>query len=141
MSKVTEKLFENIPVDITYYLYASGKVSIVEVPYVKWDDSGEAPKEYTSNPLFEQLGGGTNSDAIADVITQQLSDKWLNIIITDGDLNSLMARDNINALLKNVFAIAVHGTLDKGVNGIEIRDESKVNDITNAMQTLNISGS
>jgi hypothetical protein len=141
MSQVTEKLFENIPVDITYYLYASGNVSIVEVPYVKWENDNDKPKEYTSNPLFEQLGGGTNSDAIADVITQQLSDKWLNIIITDGDLNSLMGRDNINALLKNVFAIAVHGTLDRGVNGIEIKDATKINDIVNAMQTLNISGS
>jgi hypothetical protein len=90
--------------------------------------------------LFEQLGGGTNSDAIADVMTQQLSDKWLNIIVTDGDLNSLMARDNINALLKNVFAIAVNGNLTDKVNGIEIKDETKINDITAAMQTLNLSG-
>jgi len=140
MSKVVEKLLEQIPVDVTYYLYASGNISILEVPYIKWDHDAVKPKEYTNNPLFEQLGGGTNSDAIADVMTQQLSDKWLNIIVTDGDLNSLMARDNINALLKNVFAIAVNGNLTDKVNGIEIKDETKINDITAAMQTLNLSG-
>ena len=140
MSKVVEKLLEQIPVDVTYYLYASGNISILEVPYVRWDHDAVKPKEYVNNPLFEQLGGGTNSDAIADVMTQQLSDKWLNIIVTDGDLNSLMARDNINALLKNVFAVSVHGNLDKNVNGIEIKDETKINDITAAMQTLNLSG-
>jgi len=140
MSKVIEKLLEQIPVDVTYYLYSSGNVSILEVPYVKWEDSEQAPKEYENNPLFEQLGGGTNSDAIADVITQQLSDKWLNIVITDGDLNSLMARDNINALLKNVFAVSVHGNLDHNVKGICIKNETQINELNAAMQTLNLSG-
>jgi hypothetical protein len=139
MSKVIEKLLEQIPVDVTYYLYSSGNVSILEVPYVKWEDSEQAPKEYENNPLFEQLGGGTNSDAIADVITQQLSDKWLNIVITDGDLNSLMARDNINALLKNVFAVAVHGQLDKNVKGICIKNETEINELNTAMQSLDLS--
>ena len=46
------------------------------------------------------MTGGTNSGAIADVITEQLNDKWLNIIITDGDLSDLMHRDNINSLLE-----------------------------------------
>jgi len=139
MSKVIERLREQIPVDITYYLYASGNVSILEVPYITWNDTNVPPKEYLSNPLFEQLGGGTNSDAIADVITQQLSDKWLNIVVTDGDLNSLMARDNINALLKNVFAIAVHGDLNKDVKGIRIKDENDINAINTAMQSLDLS--
>lgn len=139
MSKVIERLIEQIPVDVTYYLYASGNVSILEVPYIRWDYTNVQPKEYLSNPLFEGLGGGTNSDAIADVITQQLSDKWLNIVVTDGDLNSLMARDNINALLKNVFAIAVHGQLDKNVKGICIKNEDDINNINTAMQSLDLS--
>ena len=138
MSKVIEKLLEQIPVDVTYYLYSSGDISILEVPYIKWDNSEIKPPEYEQNPLFKKLGGGTNSDAIADVITQQLSDKWLNIIITDGDLNSLMARDNISALLKNVFAIAVHGDLNPNVKGIVIKSEDQINDINTAMQSLDL---
>lgn len=138
MSKVIEKLLEQIPVDVTYYLYSSGDISILEIPYVKWENSQTPPKEYTNNPVFENMGGGTNSDAIADVITQQLSDKWLNIVVTDGDLNSLMARDNINALLKNVFAIAVNGALNENVKGISIRNENEINELNTAMQSLDL---
>ena len=47
----------------------------------QWQTSYETPKEYKDNKLVQQLGAGTNSDAIADVITQQFSEKWLNIIV------------------------------------------------------------
>jgi hypothetical protein len=69
----------------------------------------KVPEVYENNELFRELGGGTNSDAIADVITQQLNDRHFNIILTDGDLNALMRRDNIAALLENVYVIGVHG--------------------------------
>ena len=88
MHYVCEQLVKDIPVNITYYLYASGDVSIIEVPYIPWEESAIVPQPYKENPLYAQLSGGTNSDAIADVITQQLSDKWLNIIVTDGDLTA-----------------------------------------------------
>jgi GMP synthase PP-ATPase subunit len=140
MSDVCEQLYKDIPVDITYYLYASGDVSIIQVPYIKWSDSNNTPKQYEEDPLYKQLSGGTNSDAIADVITQQLSDKWLNIIVTDGDLNSLMARQNIHALLKNVFVVSVSSELDNNLKGISIRNKNDVTSINSMLQSVNLSG-
>jgi hypothetical protein len=140
MSVVCEQLFKDIPVDITYYLYSSGEVSIIEVPYIKWDNDKQTPKEYLNNPLYEQLGGGTNSDAIADVITTQLSDKWLNIIVTDGDLNSLMHRENIHALLQNVFVVSVHSSLQENLKGISVHKDADAKHINTVLQSVNLSG-
>ena len=139
MSYVCEELFKDIPVDITYYLYSSGNISIIEVPYITWHNDSIKPKEYLNNPLYKQLGGGTNSDAIADVITTQLSDKWLNIIVTDGDLNSLMNRENIHALLKNVFVVAVNSPLEDNLKGISITKQADVKHINSVMQSVNLS--
>ena len=77
------------------------------------------------------MSGGTNSSAIADVITEQLDDKWLNIIITDGDLHDLMRRDNIQSLLENVFVISVDNdsSLNDVPNKIIINDESEIKSI------------
>ena len=130
MHYVCEQLIKDLPVPITYYLYSSGQISVVQMPYVPWPHSDETPKEYANNALFNQLDGGTNSGAIADVITEQLSDKWLNIIVTDGDLTDLMGRDNIYALLKNVFVIAVNSTVEENLLGIsvnEMADMAKIN--------------
>lgn len=138
MSFVCEQLYKDIPVNITYYLYSSGKISIVEVPYVRWDNHKHVPKEYASNSLFQQLNGGTNSDAIADVITQQLSDKWLNIIVTDGDLNALMARNNIMELLKNVFVISVNHEVEPGLLGVRVDNVSDVYKINPVLSTINL---
>jgi hypothetical protein len=112
---------KEVPVDVKYYLYSSGEISILEIDYIPWEYDKDTPQVYESNELFKQLGGGTNSDAIADVITEQLSDKWLNIIVTDGDLNSLMQRENIHSLLKNVLVISVHSDLPDNLLGISIR--------------------
>lgn len=138
MSAVCDKLYEDIPVDVTYYLYASGKISIIEAPYVQWDDSSNIPNIYMENPLFRELRGGTNSGAIADVITQQLSDKWLNIIITDGDLYDLMGRDNIYGLLKNVFVISVSHDLGEGLQGVTIKTKEDIACINNVLGTINL---
>lgn len=144
MEKVVAQLHKDIPVNITYYLYASGKISIVEVPYIPWYKRYDQPKEYINDPLVQQMQGGTNSDAIADVITEQLSDKWLNIIITDGDLDRLATRKNINALLKNVFVVAVDTTLStcnaKGTEflGVEVNDESDLIKINPVLSTINL---
>lgn len=139
MHHICERLYQEIPVDVTYYLYSSGKISIIEVPYVPWEDSNKVPKTYEQNPLFKQLSGGTNSDAIADVITQQLSEKWLNIVITDGDLNSLMARDNIKELLKNVFVVSVGEDLPfKDLLHINIKDKTQIDNIIPVLSTINL---
>jgi hypothetical protein len=138
MSFVCEQLYKDIPVNIQYHLYASGDISIIEVPYVKWDVSNNPPPSYKNNPLFSQLGGGTNSDAIADVITQQLSDKWLNIILTDGDLNALMRRSNIKELLKNVFIIAVDSDVEPGLLGVRIDTVADVYKINSILSTINL---
>jgi hypothetical protein len=138
MEHVCAKLHVEIPVDITYYLYSSGKISIVEVPYVPWENSSKVPSIYQSNPLYKQLNGGTNSDAIADVITQQLSSKWLNIIITDGDLHALMRRDNIKALLANVFVVSVHAPVEDGLLGVEVNDITDIAKITPVLSTINL---
>lgn len=138
MHYVAEQLMRDIPVDITYYLYSSGEISIIKVPYVSWKEDNVVPDEYSKDPLYQQLSGGTNSDAIADVITEQLSDKWLNIIITDGDLNSLMNRENIFGLLKNVFVISVKSPLDKRLLGISVNDFMDIGDINNVLSTINL---
>lgn len=126
MHLVCERLMMEIPVDIDYYLYSSGDISILKVPYVPWESYYEEPDIYRADPLFKQLGGGTNSDAIADVITEQFSDKWLNIVITDGDLYSLMRRDNIHALLSNVFVIAVDCDVEPGLKGISVKSPYEI---------------
>lgn len=138
MHHVCEHLMKEVPVDVKYYLYSSGEVSILDVPYVPWINDQNEPQEYSDNPLFKQLGGGTNSDAIADVITEQLSDKWLNIIVTDGDLHSLMQRDNIHSLLKNVFVIAVHSDIPDNLLGISIKEISDINGLNNVLATVNM---
>lgn len=143
MHQVCEQLYKDIPVNITYYLYASGDVSIVEVPYVQWQNSYETPKEYKDNKLVQQLGAGTNSDAIADVITQQFSEKWLNVIVTDGDLFSLLNRTNIMNLLKNVFVIVVDANNDnlevpKGLLGTTVSSSNDLNKINPILSTINL---
>lgn len=132
IDKVCAHLMKNIPITTNFYLYSSGEYSIVQVPYISWKNSNKQPLEYRNNPLVQQLQGGTNSDAIADVIMQQLDSKWLNIIVTDGDLDALMEKDNINSLLENVFVIGVCTALDV-FNGkvsasrfINIKNESDI---------------
>lgn len=107
MDNIIKFLIEQIPIDHHFYLYASGKVSIIEEKYRPWQEAHKPPKEYINNPMFKQLGGGTNSGAIANVIKKQLSDKWLNIIVTDGDLYDLFNKQDINRLLENIFVIFV----------------------------------
>lgn len=138
MDDVCLKLLSEIPVDVVYYLYASGDISIIEVPFVSWPNSDNAPAIYTKNPLYNQLGGGTNSSAIADVITQQLSDKWLNIIITDGDLDDLMRRDNINELLKNVFVVAVNGVVPEHLLNVTVKTKADIENIVPKLATINM---
>ena len=138
MHHVCEQLMKDVPVDVKYYLYSSGEISILEIPYVPWINDHDKPQEYQDNSLFQQLGGGTNSDAIADVITEQLSDKWLNIIVTDGDLNSLMHRDNIHSLLKNVFVIAVNSDVPDNLLGISIKNLNDINGINSVLATVNM---
>lgn len=136
--QVCQQLHQDIPVDITYYLYASGPVSIIEVPYIPWDDHRKVPKEYKTNPQYQQLSAGTNSDAIADVITQQLSEKWLNIIVTDGDLNALLRRDNIYKLLSNVFVIAIQDSVPEKLHGITIHTKEDVPKINAVLSRINL---
>lgn len=138
MHHVCEKLMRDIPVDISYYLYGSGPISIVEVPYVGWEDHNETPKIYAENPLYKQMEFATNSDAIADAITQQLSDKWLNIIVTDGDLRALMKRDNIYKLLENVFIIAVGADVEKELLGVRVDSIADLHRIIPALSTINL---
>ena len=123
-------------------MYASGDISILETQFQDWDDHHEEPDLYAIDPVYQQMDGGTNSGAVADVITEQLSDKWLNIIVTDGDLDDLFRRDNIDALLKNIFIINV-GTCHQSnkvdpTHMINIKDESEIPLIANAM--LNMKG-
>ena len=103
---------DKIPIATHFYLYASGNISILETQYQPWSDMNDVPPLYQSTPEFTQMGCGTNSGAIADVITQQFNDKWLNIIVTDGDLYDLLRQDNIESLLSNVFVIAVDSNVD-----------------------------
>lgn len=136
INEVCKHLQSHIPVDIGYYLYSSGQISIMQVPFIDWPVYNNVPSEYANDPIFRQLSGGTNSGAIANVITEQLSDNWLNIIITDGDLHDLMHRDNISALLKNVFVIVV-GNKDSlkypELRHIYIEDCADINLINNAI--------
>jgi hypothetical protein len=138
MHNVCEKLHKEIPVDVHYYLYGSGEISIIEVPYIKWEKLSQIPKEYLSNPLYKQLKKGTNSDAIADVITQQFSEKWLNIIITDGDLHALMRRENIYSLLKNVFIISITHAVQKDLLGVRIDSPEDLEKINSVLSTINL---
>lgn len=138
MHVVCEQLYKDIPVDITYYLYGSGDVSIVEIPYIPWENSSHTPAEYSSNPQFNKIERGTNSSAIADVITQQLSEKWLNIIITDGDLDDLMQRDNILSLLKNVFVVAVNAPVEDGLLGVEVNNIGDIEQINSVLMGINL---
>ena len=121
-------------------IYSSGDISILQTTFEDWEDDTVVPDVYSDDPIFEQMTGGTNSGAIADVITEQLNDKWLNIIITDGDLSDLMHRDNINSLLENVFVISVDNSsyLDDVPNKIIINEEEEISSITQAI--LNMRG-
>lgn len=107
INEVCSYLYKNIPIDKHFYLYSSGKISILETEYIDWSNYYDIPKEYKNDPIFQQMTGGTNSDAVADVIATQLDDKWLNIIITDGDLWALFNRKNIESLLHNIAIIDV----------------------------------
>lgn len=133
-------LNNKIPISYNFYLYASGNISILQTSFEDWVDHNEVPDVYANDPIFQQMHGGTNSSAIADVISEQLNDKWLNIIITDGDLCDLMRRDNINTLLENVFVISIGDIygIENCPNHIIIRDESDINLIPSAL--LNMKG-
>ena len=72
MHYVCEQLVKDIPVNITYYLYASGDVSIIEVPYIPWEESSMVPQPYKENPLYAQLSGGTNSDILLMLLLNNL---------------------------------------------------------------------
>lgn len=136
IDKVCKHLISNIPVDTHFYLYASGNISIVEVPYYKWDTPNKQPQEYKHNKDVQQLGGGTNSDAVADVISEQMDDKWLNIIVTDGDLTMLFRRKNIDSLLRNIAIISVGQDIINSSNNINpdhyvyVKDENDIHKIT-----------
>jgi hypothetical protein len=107
INSICKFLDEKIPIAYNFYLYSSGDISVLQTTFEDWDDDSVEPELYANDPIYQQMNGGTNSDAIADVISEQLNDKWLNIIITDGDLHSLMRRDNIQALLENIFVISI----------------------------------
>lgn len=138
INEICKFLDRKIPISYNFYLYASGDVSILQTSFEDWENKCEIPDLYADDPLFQQMGGGTNSDAIADVITEQLSDKWLNIIITDGDLHSLMRRDNISSLLDNVFVISVcdDSSLKNVPNYVIINDVSLIPTIPNALMNM-----
>lgn len=107
INNVCAGIIKEIPIQYHFYLYASGDVSILELPFISWDDENTPPEVYTDNEDFRNLGSGTNSGAIANVIAEQFNDKHLNIVVTDGDLHNLFKRDDLNALLQNVFTIFV----------------------------------
>jgi len=113
IDKVCNYLDKNIPIDKHFYLYSSGDISIMETEYKEWGEESDTPELYANDPIYKQMGGGTNSDAIADVMAEQMNDKWLNIIVTDGDLYALFNRDNIEALLHNIAVIEVNTSTDK----------------------------
>ena len=112
INNICKFLDDKIPIAYNFYLYASGDISILQTSFEDWPDSADVPEVYDDDPIYNQMGGGTNSSAIADVISEQLNDRWLNIIITDGDLNDLMRRDNIKSLLDNVFVISTEDCRD-----------------------------
>jgi len=107
IDNVCNYLCKNIPIEKHFYLYSSGNISILETEYQPWNNSNDIPESYLTDPIFNQMNGGTNSGAIAEVMSEQLNDKWLNIIVTDGDLYDLFKRDNIESLLKNIAVIEV----------------------------------
>ena len=133
INSICKFLIDKIPIAKHFYLYASGDISILETDFQDWDDSDNIPDVYSVDETFQQFSWGTNSGAIADVMTEQLSDKWLNIIVTDGDLNDLMRRDNINSLLENVYVIAIDDDCNRSVidpsRYIFIKDESEIESI------------
>lgn len=140
INDICKYLDSKLPIAYNFYLYSSGDISILQTTFEDWEDDTVVPDVYSDDPIFEQMTGGTNSGAIADVITEQLNDKWLNIIITDGDLSDLMHRDNINSLLENVFVISVDNSsyLDDVPNKIIINEEEEISGITQAI--LNMRG-
>lgn len=142
INEVCKYLNEKIPIAKHFYLYSSGDISILETTFVDWDDHHEVPDLYAVDPVYQQMDGGTNSGAVADVITEQLNDKWLNVIITDGDLDDLFDRDNIESLLSNIFIISVGNCRQSSridpTHIIQINNESELNMIASAM--LNMKG-
>ena len=135
INEICKFLDIKIPVSYNFYLYASGNISILQTSFEDWDEDDVIPDTYNNDPIFQQMGGGTNSSAIADVISEQLNDKWLNIIITDGDLHDLMRRQNIQALLENVFVISIVESNDVRdcPNYIIVDDESLIPTIPEAI--------
>ena len=147
IDNVCNYLISNIPIDTHFYLYASGEISIMETKYYQWGDPDDIPIEYKNDPTYQQMGGGTNSDAIADVISEQYNDKWLNIIVTDGDLYSLFRKDNIKTLLQNIAVIEVNcdSCDDSGCKDsisefpdhyIRVRDEKDIPNIVDMLYNL-----
>ena len=140
INEICKFLDTKIPIAYNFYLYSSGNISILQTSFEDWDEDDIVPDVYNSDPIFQQMGGGTNSSAIADVISEQLNDKWLNIIITDGDLHDLMRRQNIQSLLENVFVISIVESNDVRdcPNYIIVDDESLIPTIPEAI--INMKG-
>lgn len=110
---VMEQLIKDIPVPVDFYIYGS---DLVKVNYMSWSEYGDTPYDI-------HVGASTNSDLIADAITEQFDDRFLNIIITDGDLYQLFDRDNIEGLLQNTFIIYVKSNPDsRALNYVVIED-------------------
>lgn len=124
---IMEQLIKDIPVPVDFYIYGS---DLVKVDYISWN-------EYDDTPYDIDVGCSTNSDLIADAITQQFDDRFLNIIITDGDLYQLYNRENIEGLLQNVFIIYVKSEPDKRAkNYIVIEDVQDLPKIYPALAKL-----
>ena len=146
INKTCKYLFDLIPIEPEFYLYASGDVAdIVKTKYIPWENREYPPDNYKKDPLFVQLNGGTNSQAIGTVIRQQFNNNWLNIIITDGDLDGLYKCDDIYALLKNVFVIFIKRdyspTKYKGiVNYVVINDENDISKIESKLVKCFVKG-
>jgi len=139
MHKVIEHIQENLSVDPNYFLYASGPISVLEIPYESWETYIDVPETYRQNATFKQMKEGTNSGAIADVISQQYNDTWLNIIVTDGDLRQLRERKNIESLLHNVFVIYVEPKeqdIIEGLPYVVINEEEDIKIIIDALNNM-----
>jgi hypothetical protein len=139
MHKVIEHIQENLSVDPYYFLYASGPISVLEIPYESWETYIDVPETYRQNATFKQMKEGTNSGAIADVISQQYNDTWLNIIVTDGDLRQLRERKNIESLLHNVFVIYVEPKeqdIIEGLPYVVVNEEEDIKFIINALNNM-----
>jgi hypothetical protein len=50
-----------------------------------------------------------------------------------------MNRENIHALLKNVFVVAVNSPLEDNLKGISITKQADVKHINSVMQSVNLS--